>query len=198
MRSSGSVGSRPSTRRPSSAASCTRSWRTRRSTRRRSGPRSMPAVSGWNGSRRSRPRWKTCSCRWSRPRPGRDASMRLGRLLAVARKEVLHIRRDPRSLGMAFAIPMLLLFLYGYALTLDVNNLRTIVYDQDRTATSRDFLARFTESRYFTVVAEARRYAAEGEALDSGGAQVGLVVPCPPSRPPPPAPRPGSPPGAPA
>jgi len=103
--------------------------------------------------------------------------MRLGRLLAVARKEVLHIRRDPRSLGMAFAIPMLLLFLYGYALTLDVNNLRTIVYDQDRTATSRDFLARFTESRYFTVVAEARSYAAVGQALDGGGAQVGLVVP---------------------
>ncbi len=103
--------------------------------------------------------------------------MKLGRLLAVARKEVLHIRRDPRSLGMAFAIPMLLLFLYGYALTLDVNNLRTIVYDQDRTATSREFLARFTESRYFTAVAEAWSYAAVEQALDGGTAQVGLVVP---------------------
>src|SRR3989304_4665357 len=95
--------------------------------------------------------------------------MRLGRLLAVTRKEVLHIRRDPRSLGMAFAIPMLLLFLYGYALTLDVNNLRTIVYDQDRTATSRDFLARFTGARYFTVVAGGRAGARRARPASASG-----------------------------
>lgn len=71
--------------------------------------------------------------------------MRLARLLAVAWKEVIQIRRDPRSLGMAFVIPMLLLFLFGYALTLDVDNLKTIVYDQDRTTTSRDFLKGFAE-----------------------------------------------------
>ncbi len=103
--------------------------------------------------------------------------MRIARLLAVARKEVIQIRRDPRSLGMAFVIPMILLFLFGYALTLDVDNLRTIVYDQDRTAVSRDFLARFEESRYFTVVATARNYGEVEWALDSGKAQVGLVVP---------------------
>jgi ABC-2 type transport system permease protein len=103
--------------------------------------------------------------------------MRLARLLAVARKEVIQIRRDPRSLGMAFVIPMLLLFLFGYALTLDVDNLNTIVYDQDRTAASRAFLARFEESRYFTIVAVARNYADVEWALDSGNARVGLVLP---------------------
>lgn len=103
--------------------------------------------------------------------------MRIVRLLAVARKEVIQIRRDPRSLGMAFVIPMILLFLFGYALTLDVDNLKTIVYDQDRTTVSRAFLARFEESRYFTVVAVARNYEDVSWALDSGKAQVGLVVP---------------------
>lgn len=103
--------------------------------------------------------------------------MRIARLLAVARKEVIQIRRDPRSLGMAFVIPMILLFLFGYALTLDVDNLKTIVYDQDRTTVSRAFLARFEESRYFTVVAVARNYEDVSWALDSGKAQVGLVVP---------------------
>lgn len=103
--------------------------------------------------------------------------MRAARLLAVARKEVIQIRRDPRSLGMAFVIPMILLFLFGYALTLDVDNLSTIVYDQDRTTTSRDFLARFEESGYFTVVARAANYAEVEWALDAGRAQVALVIP---------------------
>jgi ABC-2 type transport system permease protein len=103
--------------------------------------------------------------------------MRLARLLAVARKEIIQIRRDPRSLGMAFVIPMLLLFLYGYALTLDVDRLKTVVYDQDRTAVSRDLLARYLESRYFTLVRTARDLREVEGALDSGEAQIGLVVP---------------------
>jgi len=103
--------------------------------------------------------------------------MRLARLLAIARKEAIQIRRDPRSLAMAFLLPMLLLFLYGYALTLDVDNLRTIVYDQDRTQVSRDVLARFLESRFFTRVETAENYRDVERALDSGGAQVALVVP---------------------
>jgi ABC-2 type transport system permease protein len=103
--------------------------------------------------------------------------IRIPRLWAIARKEALQIRRDPRSLGMAFVIPMVLLFLFGYALTLDVNNLKTIVYDQDGSSRSRDFLARFQESRYFTVVAVAERLADMDAALDSGRAQVGLVLP---------------------
>jgi ABC-2 type transport system permease protein len=103
--------------------------------------------------------------------------MRLARFLAVAKKEVIQIRRDPRSLGMAFVIPMILLFLFGYALTLDVDNLKTIVYDQDRTAVSRDFLARFEESGYFTFVGIVKNYRDVEWALDSGEAQVGLVIP---------------------
>ena len=43
------------------------------------------------------------------------------RLWAVARKEAIHIRRDPRSLGLAIGIPMLMLLMFGYALTLDVD-----------------------------------------------------------------------------
>ncbi len=103
--------------------------------------------------------------------------MRVTRLLAVAKKELIQIRRDPRSLGMAFVIPMLLLFLFGYALTMDVDNLRTIVFDQDQTPVSREFLSQFTDSGYFTVVATAANYQDVEQALDSGRAQVGLVLP---------------------
>jgi ABC-2 type transport system permease protein len=103
--------------------------------------------------------------------------MRIARLLAVARKETIQIRRDLRSLGMAFVIPMLLLFLYGYALTLDVDSLKTVVFDQDRTQPSRELLARFLESRYFSRVATVESYRQVERALDSGQAQVALVVP---------------------
>jgi ABC-2 type transport system permease protein len=103
--------------------------------------------------------------------------VRPARLLAVAHKEVIQIRRDPRSLGMAFFIPMLLLFLYCYALTLDVDRLKTTVYDQDRTAVSRELLAQFLETPYFTRVGDAESYRDIEQALDAGRAQVALVIP---------------------
>ncbi len=103
--------------------------------------------------------------------------MRWKRLLAVARKEAIQIRRDTRSLAMAFAIPMLLIVMYGYALTLDVDDLRTIVYDQDGSAASREFLRSFTRSGYFTVVQTARAWSEVERALDAGRAQVALVIP---------------------
>lgn len=119
--------------------------------------------------------WRT-SCPLDQA-PAYELIMRIARLLAVARKEAIQIRRDPRSLAMAFLMPMLLLFLYGYALTLDVASLRTIVYDQDRTQASRELLARFLESRYFTRAATAEHYRDVEGALDAGRAQVALVVP---------------------
>jgi ABC-2 type transport system permease protein len=99
------------------------------------------------------------------------------RLLAVIRKEIIQIRRDGWSLGMAFAIPMLLLLLFGSVLKLDVDNLDTVVYDQDRTQKSREFLERFEASRYFRVRAHAGGWPEVERALDSGRAQVGLVIP---------------------
>lgn len=103
--------------------------------------------------------------------------MRAARLRAVIRKEVIQIRRDQWSLGMAFAIPMLLLLLFGSVLTLDVNNLETVVYDQDRSQRSRELLERFEASHYFHVRTRALGWAEVERALDSGRAQVGLVIP---------------------
>jgi ABC-2 type transport system permease protein len=99
------------------------------------------------------------------------------RAWAVARKEFLHILRDPRSLAMAIAIPMLLLMLYGYALTLDVDNVPTVVWDESQTPSSRDFISRFAGSRYFSIVGYGWNYAALEREIDSGHALVALVVP---------------------
>ena len=67
--------------------------------------------------------------------------MNLRRLWAVARKESLHIRRDPRSLILAVGIPMFMLLMFGYALTLDVDRVPFVLWDQGRTPASREFAA---------------------------------------------------------
>jgi ABC-2 type transport system permease protein len=77
--------------------------------------------------------------------------MNLGRALAVFRKELLHIKRDPSSLVQAILLPVVLLLLYGYALTFDITQVPTAVWDREQSQASRDFLRRFAASRYFAV-----------------------------------------------
>ena len=103
--------------------------------------------------------------------------MNLIRVAAVARKEFLHVRRDPRSLGMAIAIPMLLLVLFGYALTLDVDNVPLAVWDQSGTPESREFVARFEGSRYFDVRLRADGYPDIDRAIEAREVIAALVVP---------------------
>jgi ABC-2 type transport system permease protein len=101
----------------------------------------------------------------------------LRRTRAMARKELLHIARDPLSLGMALALPMLLLVLFGYALSLDVDRIPLLLYDQDQTPQSRNLIARFQGSRFFHVIGYIDSYAPAELALDSGEAMAVLVIP---------------------
>ena len=64
--------------------------------------------------------------------------MNLLKIRALARKEFYHLIRDYRSLYLAFAIPLMLIVLFGYALSLDVDNVDTVVVDYDRSDISRD------------------------------------------------------------
>lgn len=99
------------------------------------------------------------------------------RVWAIARKESLHIVRDPRSLGMAIAIPMLLLLLFGYALSLDVDNVPTVVWDQSESHESRQFISHFSGSRYFSIFEHANNYHEVERAIDSGRAIVAIIIP---------------------
>ena len=103
--------------------------------------------------------------------------MNLMRLNAVARKEAIHVIRDPRSLTLAIALPLLLMILYGYALSLDVNNVPLVIFDQNRSSQSRAFITGFQDSRYFSVVGRAANYNDLVRAIDDGTALLGLVVP---------------------
>ncbi|MBT1076273.1 ABC transporter permease [Geobacter grbiciae] len=103
--------------------------------------------------------------------------MKLQRVAAVARKEFIHVFRDPRSLGMGIAIPMLLLFLFGYALTLDVDRVPLMVWDQSATPESRDFISRFAGSRYFTLAGSVGTYREIEIAIDRRDVLMALVIP---------------------
>jgi ABC-2 type transport system permease protein len=103
--------------------------------------------------------------------------MKLQRIRAVANKEFLHVVRDPRSLIMGLALPMLLLFMFGYALTLDVDNVPLAVWDQDSSPASRELVSRFSGSRYFSLVSQTERYADLERAIDTRRAMIALVIP---------------------
>lgn len=103
--------------------------------------------------------------------------MSLTRLLAIARKELLQLRRDTRSLILAFLLPVLLLILFGYAISWDVRNIHTAVLDGDRSARSRELIDAFRASGYFTFVKDLQRPGEIGNLFDRGAVQVALVIP---------------------
>jgi ABC-2 type transport system permease protein len=103
--------------------------------------------------------------------------MKLLRIKAIAKKELIQIWRDPLSLAMAFMMPVMLLFLFGYAITLDVNNLKTVVYDLDHSVLSRELVDSFRASGYFTVVGSIHEHKEIDSYLDSGKAFVAISIP---------------------
>jgi ABC-2 type transport system permease protein len=103
--------------------------------------------------------------------------MNFRRTWAMARKEFRHIGRDPRSLVMAVAIPMLMLLIFGYALTLDVDHVPIVVWDQSQTPESRDLVSRFSGSRFFSLEGTVGDYAGLERAIDRRRALLALVIP---------------------
>jgi ABC-2 type transport system permease protein len=72
------------------------------------------------------------------------------RIIIISKKEVFHIIRDKRTLIISFLMPVFMLILYGYAITLDVKNIDFSIYDEEKSLLSREFLREFEISNYFT------------------------------------------------
>jgi ABC-2 type transport system permease protein len=99
------------------------------------------------------------------------------RLLAMARKETRQLKRDTRSLMLAFLLPAILLVLFGYAITWDIREIPTAVIDQDRSLRSRELLDALRASGYFTLRQSLERATDITERLQGGHIQLALVIP---------------------
>ena len=103
--------------------------------------------------------------------------MKLHRLFAVMRKESREILRDRVTLSTAFLFPVMMLFMFGYAISLEVEGVKLGVLDQDQTPSSAALIDAFAESRYFMLV---RRYESEFQIRDSmerSEVKLALVIP---------------------
>jgi len=103
--------------------------------------------------------------------------MNFRRTSAMARKELLHIIRDPRSLMAALTQPVLVLLLFGYALSLDVDRIPTMIYDADHSAVSQNLVQEFRGSKYFQIVDEVDSYKPIERAMDQRRILVGVAIP---------------------
>lgn len=101
----------------------------------------------------------------------------LVRTLSVMRKELLHIVRDRRTLGVMFVMPIIQLVLMGYAATTDIAQLRTAVLDQDKSPASRSLLDAYQASDYFDLTYYVSTEQELGSLVDGGHARAGLIIP---------------------
>jgi ABC-2 type transport system permease protein len=104
-------------------------------------------------------------------------NLSLSRLLAIARKEALQLRRDPRSLVLAFVLPIFELTFFGYAITLDVDDIPIAVLDQDHTEASRHLIEALSATGYFHVEEWLDRYADVDRHLTRGSVIGALSIP---------------------
>jgi len=99
------------------------------------------------------------------------------RLFAIARKEAIQLRRDTKSLALAFLLPALLLVLFGYAITWDVEDINTAVVDHDNSARSRELVDAFRSSGYFTIKTYGDRASEIEPLLKRGSISIALIIP---------------------
>lgn len=98
------------------------------------------------------------------------------RIFPVSRKEFIEIRRDPRTLIMVMALPVMNLLLYSYAINFDIRDIKTVVYDLDNSRYSRELIRDFAGSGYFNI-RYIDGYSDIEKELDNGRAKLALCIP---------------------
>lgn len=99
------------------------------------------------------------------------------RLSSLVRKEFIQIIRDPRTLAMTFIMPVVMMFLLGYAATNDVRNIALVVLDRDQTPASRRLVDAYRVADYFTIAQPVGSEEELRELIDRNVARAGLIIP---------------------
>jgi len=107
----------------------------------------------------------------------RKSGVNLRRVSAITKKEFIQIVRDYRSLGLALINPVLLLCIFGFALSLDVNSVPMAIWNQDKTQVSNDFILDFQNSPYFKIVGYFDNYTELQNYIDRRKAMMAMVIP---------------------
>jgi len=100
----------------------------------------------------------------------------LERIKHMLKKEFIQVFRDPRMRPVIFVAPIIQLLVFSYAVTTDVRNIATAIFDRDNSVVSRELVARFINSGYFEVVEYIDNYSQARELIDRGGAQAILFM----------------------
>lgn len=103
--------------------------------------------------------------------------MKATRIQALARKELRHILRDPRSLWIIFMLPNVMMFLFGYAINLDLKNVPLGVCDLSRTPQSRALVDAIDASSYFSVAARCEDPAETNRLFERRTIRAAVIVP---------------------
>ena len=103
--------------------------------------------------------------------------MNFERLSAMVKKEFVQMRRDPATLRIVLAVPVMQLLIFGFAIRTDVRNLPTVVFDQSRSQQSRAFVQKLTATDNFVLRRYVKSYSEALEAVDAGEARAAVVLP---------------------
>ena len=99
------------------------------------------------------------------------------RLLGIIAKEFIHLKRDILALVLALAVPVAMLFIFGWAINTDVKHIPTAVFEQSGSLEARLFLEAMENSQYFDIRHHVRSHRELTRLIDAGAAKVGVVVP---------------------
>lgn len=103
--------------------------------------------------------------------------MNVKRMLTITKKEFIHIKRDRPSLMISFIMPIIMLLLFGFAVTTDVNHVKMAVYDGSKTVESRTLIERFSHAYYFESYASVHSPKEAETLIEKGKVKVALVIP---------------------
>jgi len=103
--------------------------------------------------------------------------MNLTRLKAMARKELLQVWRDPRSLIIALLMPIVQMLMLGYGISLDIKHVPICTYDREGSQQSMALIKAFEASRYFTIAKALSNYRELTRAIDAGICRIAIVIP---------------------
>lgn len=103
--------------------------------------------------------------------------MNINRLIIIVKKEFIHIIRDKASLSMAVMMPVIFIFLFGYAVNTDVENIKMAVMDMDHTIQSRELISKFKNSNYFQPHIYIHNKKELEKLIDKGEVRAGMIIP---------------------